>query len=178
MAKYNVNFETVKDMKLSEIFGTNPMLISELNEKMKTFISENNLSDRPPKTPLQLFTSWFNKTDWKDITESEYIEQIKTLGAKKIDTTRVCHKSSLNSIMTHWMRIFRLYYQVSIKNSLRLFGNLKISKLFFNIFFQFIQKTLLINQLFSYVFSHTLLLLATKRRKYETKQKQNQRQKE
>jgi len=86
--EYKIDFSKVKDIKLGEVFGTKPMLPSEVIEKIEAYIDENELSNAPPKTPLEKFISWWENTDWEDTNESNYCEHIKVV-SKDADVKRV-----------------------------------------------------------------------------------------
>ena len=89
MAKYKIDFSKVKDVTLGEVFGTTALPVPEVNSIMKAYIEENELSDKPAKTPLQKFTTWWSEMEWADVTMDDYCKHAETVGIKKADKKRV-----------------------------------------------------------------------------------------
>ena len=80
---YSINFSEVEDTTLGEVFGTDDMPPSEMTKLIWKFVKENELSNKPPKTPLDKLEDYWNENDFEDLEIDEFKTLLDEAGATK-----------------------------------------------------------------------------------------------
>jgi len=80
---YSINFGEVEDTTLGEVFGTDDMPPSEMTKKIWAFVKENELSNKPPKTPLDKLEDYWDENDFEDLEIDEFKALLVEAGATK-----------------------------------------------------------------------------------------------
>jgi len=80
---YSINFNQAKDTTLGEVFGTDDIAPSEMIKLIWKFVKENELSNKPPKTPLDKLKDYWDKTEYEDLEIDEFKALLVEAGATK-----------------------------------------------------------------------------------------------
>ncbi len=80
---YSINFKQAKDTTLGEVFGTDDIAPSEMTKLIWKFVKENELSNKPPKTPLDKLKDYWDETEYEDLEIDEFKAQLVEAGATK-----------------------------------------------------------------------------------------------
>jgi len=80
---YSINFGQVEDTTLGEVFGTEDMASTEMTSKIWAYIKENELSNKPPKTPLDKLEDYWDENDFEDLEIDEFKALLDEAGATK-----------------------------------------------------------------------------------------------
>lgn len=80
---YSINFNKAKDTTLGEVFGTEPITNTEMTKKIWAFVKENELSNKPPKTPLDKLEDYWDENDFEELDVDEFKALLVEAGATK-----------------------------------------------------------------------------------------------